>query len=124
MQFDTIARPQSELRLRITAAYREDEPACVQRLLMQARMTPEEVAATQDLARQLVTEVRAQRSGSTGVDALMQEFSLSSQEGGFLMCLAEALLRIPDKGTADRMIRTSSARVTGGRISATAHLCS
>ena len=62
MQFDTIARPQSELRLRITAAYREDEPACVQRLLMQARMTPEEVAA-QDLARQLVTEVRAQRSG-------------------------------------------------------------
>jgi RHH-type proline utilization regulon transcriptional repressor/proline dehydrogenase/delta 1-pyrroline-5-carboxylate dehydrogenase len=105
MQFDTIARPQSELRLRITAAYREDEPACVQRLLMQARMTPEEVAATQDLARQLVTEVRAQRSGSTGVDALMQEFSLSSQEGVALMCLAEALLRIPDKGTADRMIR-------------------
>ena len=105
MQFGTIARPQSELRLRIAAAYREDETACVQRLLMQARMTPEEVAATQDLARQLVTEVRAQRSGSTGVDALMQEFSLSSQEGVALMCLAEALLRIPDKGTADRMIR-------------------
>ena len=105
MQFGTITRPQSELRLRIAAAYREDETACVQRLLMQARMTPEEVAATQDLARQLVTEVRAQRSGSTGVDALMQEFSLSSQEGVALMCLAEALLRIPDKGTADRMIR-------------------
>src|SRR5918995_1891667 len=105
MQFGTIARPQSELRLRIAAAYREDETACVQRLLMQARMTPEVVAATQGLARQLVTEVRAQRSGSTGVDALMQEFSLSSQEGVALMCLAEALLRIPDKGTADRMIR-------------------
>jgi RHH-type proline utilization regulon transcriptional repressor/proline dehydrogenase/delta 1-pyrroline-5-carboxylate dehydrogenase len=105
MQFDTIARPQSELRLRITAAYREDETACVQRLLTQARMTPEEVAATQGLARQLVTKVRAQRSGSTGVDALMQEFSLSSQEGIALMCLAEALLRIPDKGTADKMIR-------------------
>jgi len=105
MQFDTIARPQSELRLQIAAAYREDETACVQRLLMQAHMTPEEVATTQDLARQLVTEVRAQRSGSTGVDALMQEFSLSSQEGVALMCLAEALLRIPDKRTADRMIR-------------------
>ncbi len=105
MQFGTIARPQSELRLRIAAAYREDETACVQRLLMQARMTPEEVAATQGLARQLVTEVRAQRSGSTGVDGLMQEFSLSSQEGVALMCLAEALLRIPDKRTADRMIR-------------------
>ena len=77
----------------------------MQRLLPQARMTPEQAAAAQELARRLVTEVRAQRSGASGVDALMQEFSLSSQEGIALMCLAEALLRIPDTATADRLIR-------------------
>ena len=96
MQFGQLARPQSALRDAITAAYREDEAACVQRVLAQARMTPEQTAAAQALARRLVTEVRAQRSGASGVDALMQEFSLSSQEGIALMCLAEALLRIPD----------------------------
>lgn len=79
-QFSLTAGPQPGLRRAITAAYREDERACVQRLLEQARMAPEEVAATQALARRLVTEVRAKRSGASGVDALMQEFSLSSQE--------------------------------------------
>ena len=39
-----------------------------------------------------------------GVDALMHEFSLSSEEGVALMCLAEALLRIPDNATRDRLI--------------------
>jgi RHH-type proline utilization regulon transcriptional repressor/proline dehydrogenase/delta 1-pyrroline-5-carboxylate dehydrogenase len=105
MQFGAIAHPQSELRRRIAAAYREDETACVQRVLAEAHTTADEVAATQSLARRLVTAVRAERSGASGVDALMQEFSLSSQEGVALMCLAEALLRIPDKGTADRLIR-------------------
>ena len=95
LQFTSIVRPQSALRGAITAAYREDEAACVQRLLPQARLAPEQASAAQALARRLVTEVRAQRTGSSGVDALMQEFSLSSQEGIALMCLAEALLRIP-----------------------------
>ena len=67
---------------------------------------PDDVtAAAEALARRLVTQVRAQRSGASGVDALMREFSLSSQEGIALMCLAEALLRIPDRETADRLIR-------------------
>jgi RHH-type proline utilization regulon transcriptional repressor/proline dehydrogenase/delta 1-pyrroline-5-carboxylate dehydrogenase len=68
-------------------------------------MPPDAVDATRDLARSLVTKVRAERSGSSGIDALMREFSLSSQEGIALMCLAEALLRIPDRATADRLIR-------------------
>ena len=105
LQFASIARPQSALRDAITAAYREDEVSCVQRLLAQARLTPEQAAAAQALARRLVTEVRAERTGASGVDALMQEFSLSSQEGIALMCLAEALLRIPDRATADSLIR-------------------
>ena len=48
------------------------------------------------LAGELVDEVRGKRTGASGVDALMQEFSLSRQEGIALMCLAEALLRVPD----------------------------
>ncbi|MGH6906791.1 MAG: bifunctional proline dehydrogenase/L-glutamate gamma-semialdehyde dehydrogenase PutA, partial [Aestuariivirga sp.] len=48
--------------------------------------------------------VRAGRRQQGGIDAFMQEYSLSSEEGVVLMCLAEALLRIPDTGTADRLI--------------------
>ena len=103
--FGSLAHPQSALRSAITAAYREDEQTCVQRLLVEARMSPEQAAAAEKLARKLVEEVRAERSGASGVDALMQEFSLSSQEGIALMCLAEALLRIPDRATADSLIR-------------------
>ncbi|MBV8633347.1 MAG: bifunctional proline dehydrogenase/L-glutamate gamma-semialdehyde dehydrogenase PutA, partial [Burkholderiaceae bacterium] len=52
----------------------------------------------------LVQSVREKRTRASGVDALMHEFSLSSDEGVALMCLAEALLRIPDTQTADRLI--------------------
>ena len=58
----------------------------------------------------LVARVRAERSGASGVDALMSEFDLSSEEGVALMCLAEALLRIPDADTADRLIRDKLSR--------------
>jgi RHH-type proline utilization regulon transcriptional repressor/proline dehydrogenase/delta 1-pyrroline-5-carboxylate dehydrogenase len=56
-------------------------------------------------AAKLIAGVRSRSAGGSGVNALMREFSLSSQEGVALMCLAEALLRIPDRATADRLIR-------------------
>ncbi len=59
----------------------------------------------QALATKLATAVRAERSQAGGVDALMLEFSLDSREGVALMCVAEALLRIPDSATRDRLIR-------------------
>ena len=104
-RFELSARPQSELRAQITAAHREDERTSVQRLLTRAQLPQDMVAAVRNMARRLVTQVRARRSGSSGVDVLMREFSLSGQEGVALMCLAEALLRIPDVETADRLIR-------------------
>jgi RHH-type proline utilization regulon transcriptional repressor/proline dehydrogenase/delta 1-pyrroline-5-carboxylate dehydrogenase len=55
--------------------------------------------------RKLVTAVRSKRTRWGGADMLLHEFSLTSQEGIALMCLAEALLRIPDRETADRLIR-------------------
>ena len=56
------------------------------------------------MARKLVETLRAKSKGG-GVEGLIHEFSLSSQEGVALMCLAEALLRIPDRATRDALIR-------------------
>lgn len=66
--------------------------------------TPSTHAASQQLARKLLQSVREKRTRASGVDALMHEFSLSSEEGIPLMCLAEGLLRISDYQTADRLI--------------------
>ncbi|HEV7817276.1 MAG TPA: bifunctional proline dehydrogenase/L-glutamate gamma-semialdehyde dehydrogenase PutA, partial [Janthinobacterium sp.] len=102
---DEILRDPLPLRSAITAAYRRDETAAVSWLLNFARESGAAVyPQAQALAHQLVSAVREKRSRSSGVDALMHEFSLSSEEGVALMCLAEALLRIPDSQTADRLI--------------------
>ncbi|MEN9866946.1 MAG: trifunctional transcriptional regulator/proline dehydrogenase/L-glutamate gamma-semialdehyde, partial [Pseudomonadota bacterium] len=96
------------LRQAITAAWRRDERSAVQWLLTQLKTghsaNPQIAEQVQALARKLVTAVREKRTRASGVDALMHEFSLSSEEGVALMCLAEALLRIPDSQTADRLI--------------------
>ncbi|HYC41704.1 MAG TPA: trifunctional transcriptional regulator/proline dehydrogenase/L-glutamate gamma-semialdehyde dehydrogenase [Noviherbaspirillum sp.] len=92
------------LRAAITAAWRRDEGDAVQWLLEQVKPNYAAQEKIQDLARNLVHAVREKRTRSSGVDALMHEFSLSSEEGVALMCLAEALLRIPDHQTADRLI--------------------
>ena len=55
-------------------------------------------------AAQLVEGVRTTRVKRTGLDAFLRQYDLSSQEGVILMCLAEALLRIPDDATADKLI--------------------
>ncbi len=58
----------------------------------------------QDTAADLVRAVRRHAANEGGLDAFMQQYDLSSQEGVLLMCIAEALLRIPDAATADRLI--------------------
>src|SRR5450631_1959644 len=55
-------------------------------------------------AMALVEGARARRDERPFLDAFLQEFGLSNQEGIALMCIAEALLRIPDDATADRLI--------------------
>jgi RHH-type proline utilization regulon transcriptional repressor/proline dehydrogenase/delta 1-pyrroline-5-carboxylate dehydrogenase len=95
------------LRASITAAYRRPEPEVVPMLLEQARLpAPRPKPPTSwppDGRKAAQPEERGGRAGI--VQGLLQEFSLSSQEGVALMCLAEALLRIPDKGTRDALIR-------------------
>lgn len=95
----------TSLREPLSQHYRIDETTLVQKLLSDAEIPSDLQTKIQQLARKLVENVRNTRQNASGVDALMHEFSLSSQEGAALMCLAEALLRIPDKATADKLIR-------------------
>ncbi len=107
---DAAADPAlAPLRRRIEEAYRADEAPTVRALIEEARLSPSELAAAQKLATELAQAVRAERARAGGVDALMLEFSLDSREGVALMCLAEALLRIPDAATRDRLIRDKIA---------------
>ena len=105
-----VLHNQSELLRAITAATCRDEREAVQELMQQAAAIPANNVAIATLARTLVESVRRQRTRASGVDALMHEFSLSSDEGVALMCLAEALLRIPDHKTADRLIADKISR--------------
>lgn len=89
----------------IESAYRMDETKCVLNLLKQLDFSEAIFAKIQQHATRLVTEVRKRRLGKGGIDAFLSEYDLSTQEGIALMCLAEALLRIPDTATADRLIR-------------------
>ena len=99
----------AEGRAAILGAYRRPEPECLPPLIEAARVPADLAAKIHDLAGALVAGLREKRHRGSGVDALMQEFSLSSQEGVALMCLAEALLRIPDAKNADRLIRDKLA---------------
>ena len=96
---------QSGLRANITAAYRRSEPECLAPLLDAAALTPDGEAAISRHARILVQGLRQHQTHCGLVDGLIHEFSLSSHEGVALMCLAEALLRIPDDQTRDELIR-------------------
>ncbi|MFO1313473.1 MAG: bifunctional proline dehydrogenase/L-glutamate gamma-semialdehyde dehydrogenase PutA [Burkholderiales bacterium] len=102
--------PSSDLRARIRANHRLAEAAALAPLLAEATLPADLLAGAQARASELAQGVRAARHKAGGVDALMLEFSLDSREGIALMCLAEALLRIPDVATRDRLIRDKLAQ--------------
>ncbi|MGF1609448.1 MAG: bifunctional proline dehydrogenase/L-glutamate gamma-semialdehyde dehydrogenase PutA [Kiloniellales bacterium] len=92
------------LRAKIREAYRADETRCVRQLADAAELPHDALDRTADRARGLVAEVRQRSHGHGGLDAFLHEFELSSREGVVLMCLAEALLRVPDAHTVDKLI--------------------
>ena len=96
MTFDTSS---------LSDAYLVDEEIIVNELLSLADPGPDQRHDIKQLATQLVNKVRENIDELDGIDAFMQEYDLSSKEGILLMCLAEALLRIPDKSTADKLIK-------------------
>ena len=107
--FDPSHAEPSALRAAITAATRRPEADCLPPLLATASVPPDAAARIRATATKLVTVLRARGRGQ-GVDGLIHEYALSSEEGVALMCLAEALLRIPDAATRDALIRDKVAQ--------------
>ena len=103
-EFARDIQTQEPLRAAITAATRRPEPECVPPLIEAAKLDSAMDANAAATARRLVEALRAKPKRG-GVEGLVQEYSLSSQEGVALMCLAEALLRVPDSATRDALIR-------------------
>ncbi|HEX2113278.1 MAG TPA: bifunctional proline dehydrogenase/L-glutamate gamma-semialdehyde dehydrogenase PutA, partial [Alphaproteobacteria bacterium] len=98
------ATPDDPKRAALSRLLHMPEAEVADHLLRAVKISPDARNRIDASARRLVEGVRKRRT-SGGLDAFLQEFDLSSREGVVLMCLAEALLRIPDAATADRLIR-------------------
>ncbi|TXI47923.1 MAG: bifunctional proline dehydrogenase/L-glutamate gamma-semialdehyde dehydrogenase PutA [Lysobacter sp.] len=92
-------------RAAITAGWVRDETEHVRELLADARQSDADRAEIQATAADLVRRVRARAQDQGAIEAFMRQYDLGSEEGVLLMCVAEALLRIPDQDTADKLIR-------------------
>ena len=84
--------------------YAEDDAAIAARLLSRARLPADREGRVDASATRLIEAIRAKGGGLGGVEDMLREYSLSTKEGLALMVLAEALLRVPDAATADRLI--------------------
>ena len=88
----------------VNARYLAGEQALVNELRNIADPGESVRGRIRDTAGELVAAVRRNKAREGGVDAFLQQYDLSSEEGVLLMCIAEALLRIPDADTADDLI--------------------
>ncbi|OOE84313.1 bifunctional proline dehydrogenase/L-glutamate gamma-semialdehyde dehydrogenase [Salinivibrio sp. PR6] len=105
MQPSFIERPLAQIWSEISPLYCVDESLWLQQLIPLAEATDSEREQTRRQATQLIEQVRADKKAVQMIDALLLEYSLDTREGILLMCLAEALMRIPDSHTADALIR-------------------
>src|SRR5262245_25230355 len=101
---DDLITPNLPNRGAINTAPLAEEGPLVEALIAKARFSAAERNRIESLATRLVEAARAGRRESGGIDSFLHEYGLSSEEGILLLCLAEALLRIPDAATADRLI--------------------
>ncbi|MEO8102694.1 MAG: bifunctional proline dehydrogenase/L-glutamate gamma-semialdehyde dehydrogenase PutA [Betaproteobacteria bacterium] len=86
-------------------AFLADESVVVSALLREAKLPVGQNAAVDATARRLVEAVRGRQRENVGMQSFLTQYDLSTQEGVLLMCVAEALLRIPDAATADKLIK-------------------
>ena len=93
-------------------AYRMDEEACIAQRLHQAAPAAQAHSGARAIAARLVQGARAHKA--SGLDAFLQAYGLGTDEGIALMCLAEALLRVPDAATADALIHDKLAGIDWG----------
>ena len=95
---------QNSIRQKIREFYRIDENEAVDHILPLAEVNVSARSRAWERARKMVLQIRKDQAGNGAIDSLLKEYSLSSEEGVVLMCLAEALLRVPDKHTQDALI--------------------
>ena len=105
MLFESPPHPATALEQTISQAHRMPETSCVNTLIDYLNLQESDVTTIQQHAENLIIGARKAKQGQGGIDAFMVKYDLSSEEGITLMCLAEALLRIPDKITADKLIQ-------------------
>jgi RHH-type transcriptional regulator, proline utilization regulon repressor / proline dehydrogenase / delta 1-pyrroline-5-carboxylate dehydrogenase len=103
------------LRAALTAAWLRDEDEQVRALLSEIQLDADARERIQATAIDLVERVRKRAVDQGAIEAFMREYDLSSEEGVLLMCVAEALLRIPDSETADRLIRDKLGEADWGK---------
>ncbi|MCK8075228.1 bifunctional proline dehydrogenase/L-glutamate gamma-semialdehyde dehydrogenase PutA [Vibrio sp. 1CM2L] len=89
----------------ISPLYMVDETQWLEQLLPLATPSESEKQQISEKTTSLIEAIRADKTSIQMIDALLLEYSLDTQEGILLMCLAEALMRIPDSATADALIR-------------------
>ncbi|MFC3609141.1 bifunctional proline dehydrogenase/L-glutamate gamma-semialdehyde dehydrogenase PutA [Stutzerimonas tarimensis] len=105
LQGDFATLTAAEFFAQISANYSVDESAYLTELLSLADPGPSGTEVIRRQARTLVEQVRSRENAVDTLDALLRQYSFDTQEGLTLMCLAEALLRVPDSATADALIR-------------------
>lgn len=93
------------LKGRISGMYCADETSLLEELILLADPTPALLGKITRESGDLIRAVRARVDAMHMIDALLLEYSLDTREGVLLMCLAEALMRIPDSATADALIK-------------------
>jgi len=112
MQFTDQPSVPTEPLGHVSDRYLQDETVLVRELAEEADIGESLRQRVQGTAATLVRAVRKNAGKEGGIDAFLQQYDLSSEEGVLLMCIAEALLRIPDAETADKLIadKITSAR--------------
>ncbi len=96
-------------RSALRAAQRRDEDEVVRSLLAGLAVDAPSIAAVKDMGRKIIGIAKSGDNKETLIDAFMNRYRLSTEEGVVLMCLAEALLRVPDDETANALIRDKIA---------------
>ena len=89
---------------RFDALYAPDDAAILRRISADVRLSDRAETAVDQRAGRFITAIREQSGVIGGLEDFLREFSLSTREGLALMVLAEALLRVPDAATQDRLI--------------------
>src|SRR5205823_12212402 len=106
----TALLPENPDATAIRSAFLADEKQCIASLLPLAAFDAARSARVSERARAWVEHVRGKYASNAGMESFLHQYDLSTQEGVLLMCVAEALLRIPDAAPAERLIRDKLSR--------------